>query len=100
MTANLPLNRRQAEELFERYSVLVQDRDVMPVINAVDLLGKENIRAAVAFCNESNPRIHGVQMYGACGFQLHYISIKVFLIAATIANVQFFGETLEDRIID
>lgn len=73
----------EIKQLFEKKSILIKNRDVIPSYEVKKMLGEDALEHAKRF---NNPRYNN--SYGIGCFTLDYLTYEGFQIAATFYNVK------------
>lgn len=79
------LNNNQVKELFEREVILIGSKDAVPTYRAAELFGK----AAAEYAGDLsvNPGVYA-NVFMIDGYDLHYLTLKGFMRAATYQNIE------------
>lgn len=80
---NHVINKKEAIGLFEMFAVLIDDRDVMPEFEAVELFGEDAVKFSLV---ERNSYWLGDDRHA------NYITLNGFLTAATYRNVEILNK--------
>ena len=80
---NHVINKKEAIGLFKMFAVLIDDRDVMPEFEAVELFGEDAVKFSLV---ERNSYWLGDDRYA------NFITLKGFLTAATYRNVEILNK--------